>query len=226
MKLPFIPRFFMHVLPLCLTLCAAQAQTSTFDTNDEGWSVVSFSNLTTDNFGIVGSYTAIYNSTGGNPGGFISNNDPDGGDATFAAPASFLGDRSAAIGTSFSYDLMHSGTNNYNATDLIFEGNGMRLLWEASPDLAPTTTWLNVSVTLAPSAQWHLNTHNGTQATMADFQSVFANLSGIFIRGEYTNGGESDGIDNVNFVPEPATTSLLALTFGAGALLWRKRRLR
>ena len=209
---------------LCLALYTAQAQTSTFDTNDEGWSIVSFTNLSTDSFGIVGTYAAIYNSTGGNPGGFISNNDPDGGDATFSAPASFLGDRSVAVGTMFSYDLIHSGSNNYNATDLIFQGNGMSLLWEASPDLMPTTTWMNVAVTLAPSAQWHLNTHNGALATMSDFQSVFANLTGVFVRGEYTTGGESDGIDNVNFVPEPATTSLLLLSLGATAIVWKKRR--
>lgn len=216
-------RSLLALLLLVLALTAARAQTSTFTSNDEGWTLVSYSDLSLDNFNVVGTYPVNYSSTGGNPGGFAGAGDPDGGDTTFSAPATFLGNRSVAVGTTFSYDLMHSGTLNYNATDLIFQGNGVRLLWQANPALAPTTSWLNVSVTLAPSAQWHVNTSNGALATMADFQNVFSNLNGIFIRGEYTNGGETDGIDNVHLVPEPATTTLLVGAIGTAAFLWLRR---
>ena len=214
-------RILLSVLLLGVGLPAARAQTSTFSSNDEGWTLVSFGDLSLNNFAIAGNYAATYSATGGNPGGFIGTGDPDGGDTTFSAPAFFLGNRTVAIGTAFTYDLMHSGANNYNATDLIFQGNGMRLLWQANPALAPTTSWLNVSVTLAPSAQWHVNTSNGAVATMADFQNVFSNLNGIFIRAEYTSGGETDGLDNVHLVPEPSTTSLLVLALATAALVRR-----
>jgi hypothetical protein len=42
---------------------------SNFNTGDEGWTVVSFRNLTTDNFATVATYTPTFNSTGANPGG-------------------------------------------------------------------------------------------------------------------------------------------------------------
>lgn len=198
---------------------------STFDANDEGWTILSFTNLSTDNFGIAGTYTAGYSATGGNPGGYIFNTDPDGGDATFSAPAAFLGNKLAALGTNFTYDLSHDGANNYTATDLIFVGNGgQRLLWQSSPALAPGTPFITVTVSLAPSAQWHVNTSNGALATNTDFQNIFASLTAIYIRGEYTTGSETDRLDNVVLVPEPGSCALVALGAGALTLAYRRRQ--
>jgi hypothetical protein len=100
---------------------------SDFSTGDESWRVVSFENLTTDNFTIVATYNPTFNFTGGNPGEYISTTDQDNGDFTFSAPAKFLGNVSGATG--LSYDLIYPvGAINYQPTDVILMGNGETLL--------------------------------------------------------------------------------------------------
>jgi hypothetical protein len=213
------------------TLCSllfyiplARAATSTFNSGSEGWSVVSFSDLPANNYSVAGSYGPTYNANGGNPGGYISSTDPDGGYFMFSAPSSFLGNQSAAFGTNFTYDITHSGAIDFNTTDLMLVGNGIRLLWQSSTPLMPGPAWLAVSVALAPSAQWRVNTTSGAFATTADFQNVLANLTGIFIRGEYTSGPEQTGLDNVQLgrvaaAPAPdAGNTIFLFAFAAMAL--------
>jgi len=77
---------------------------SDFSAGSEGWQVVSFENLTTDNFTVAATYVPTFHATVGNPGGFISTTDQDNGDLTFAAPSKFLGNVSGATG--LSYDLI------------------------------------------------------------------------------------------------------------------------
>jgi hypothetical protein len=190
---------------------------SDFSTGDEGWQVVSFENLTTDNFSIIATYTPTFNVTGGNPGGYISTTDQDNGDLTFSAPAKFLGNVSGATG--LSYDLIYPvGAINYQPTDVILMGNGETLLWKSSPDIVPGPSWMNVSLDFIPSTEWHVGTSSGALATAADFGNVLGNLSGLFIRGEYTTGLiESPGLDNVRLagvlasVPEPTALVMTAI---------------
>jgi hypothetical protein len=202
---------------------------SDFSTGDEGWKVVSFGNLTTDNFVIVATYTPTFNLTGGNPGGFISTTDQDNGDLTFSAPAKFLGNVSAATG--LSYDLIYPvGAINYQPTDVILMGNGETLLWKSSPDIVPGPTWISVKLDLVPSTEWHVGTSSGALATASDFGKVLGNLSGLFIRGDYTTGLiETPGLDNVSLagvsaaVPEPSTLAISAIA-GATVVMFPRRR--
>lgn len=180
---------------------------SSFDVSDEGWNIVSLNDPQFDNYAIVGTYSATHNLAGGNPGGYISIVDPDSGAYTFSAPGTFLGDVSTATG--LSYDIVYSTHPiDYQPTDVILEGNGMRLLWKSIPDLSPSTSWSSVALSFSPSASWRVNTSGGALATAADFQNVLSNLSALYIRGEYTNGlVETSGIDNVRLqgvaIPEP-----------------------
>jgi Laminin B (Domain IV)/PEP-CTERM motif len=201
---------------------------SSFNTGDEDWQVISFTNLTTDNFTVFATYTPTFNPTGGNPGGFISTTDQDDGDLTFSAPAKFLGNVSGASG--LGYDLIYPvGTINYQPTDVILMGNGETLLWKANPDIVPGASWITVSLDFVPSTEWHVGTSNGALATAADFGNVLGDLSGLFIRGEYTTGLiETPGLDNVRLVgasaavPEPST--LVMMTIGSVALVTFRRR--
>jgi hypothetical protein len=199
---------------------------SSFNTSDEGWQVVSFTNLTTDDFSVLQTYTPTFNSSGGNPGGFISTTDQDDGDLTFSAPGKFLGNVSAATG--LSYDLIYPvGAINYQPTDVILRGHGETLLWKASPDIVPVPAWMSVSVDFVPSLEWRAGTSNGLLATGSDFANVLGDLTGLFIRGEYTTGlVESPGLDNVRLVgavasvPEPSSL-LMAGFAGAGVVMLR-----
>lgn len=203
---------------------------SSFDTSGEGWRVVSFENLTTDNFTVVANYTPTFSLTGGNPGGFISTTDQDNGDLTFSAPAKFLGNVSAATG--LSYDLIYPvGTINYQPTDVILMGNGTTLLWKRSPDIVPGPSWTSVNLDFVPSTEWHVGTSNGALATAADFGNVLGNLSGLFIRGEFTTGLiETPGLDNVRLagvsaaVPEPSTLAMMAIAMVSVVMFRRGRR--
>jgi hypothetical protein len=203
---------------------------SNFSTGDEGWKVVSFENLTTDNFSIVATYTPDFKLTGGNPGGYISTTDQDDGDLTFSAPAKFLGNASGATG--LSYDLIYPvGSINYQPTDVILMGNSETLLWKSSPDIVPGPSWMSVSLDFVPSLDWHVGTSNGTLATGADFSNVLGNLSGLFIRGEYTTGlMETPGLDNVRLagvsaaVPEPSALAMLAIASVTVVMFERSRQ--
>jgi hypothetical protein len=190
---------------------------SDFSTGDEGWKVVSFANLTTDDFSIRATYTPTFNPTGGNPGGYISTTDRDNGDLTFSAPGKFLGNVAGATG--LSYDLIYPvGAINYQPTDVILMGHGETLLWKSSPDIVPGPSWMSVALDLVPSSEWHVGTSGGALATAADFRNVLGDLSGLFIRGEYTTGLiETPGLDNVRLagvsasVPEPSSLAMMAL---------------
>ena len=202
---------------------------SDFSTGDEGWKVVSFENLTTDNFAIVSADNSTFNQTGGNPGGYISAVDRDNGDLTFSAPGKFLGNLSGAAG--LRYDLIYPvGTINYQPTDVILMGNGETLLWKSDPNIVPGPTWMTVNLAFAPSTEWHVATSDGALATASDFGSVLGNLTGLFIRGEYTTGLiETPGLDNVSLVgasaavPEPGTLTMMALA-GVAVLMSRRTR--
>jgi hypothetical protein len=219
MRWRVLSAFFLGTCAFTFTLDPTRARgdiISAFSTDDEGWKVVSFENLTTDNFSIVATYTPTLNLTGGNPGGYISTTDQDNGDLTFSAPAKFLGNVSGATG--LSYDLIYPvGAINYQPTDVILMGNGETLLWKSSPDIVPGPSWMSVNLAFVPSAEWHVGTSSGALATAADFGNVLSNLSGLFIRGEYTTGlTETPGLDNVRLagvsaVPEPNTLAMMTL---------------
>ena len=197
---------------------ARGAIVSDFTTGNEGWKVVSFQNLTTDDFGVKATYTPDFHSSGGNPGGFISTTDQDNGDLTFSAPDKFLGNVSGATG--LRYDLIYPvGDINYQPTDVILMGNGETLLFKSNPDIVPGPSWTGVHLDFVPSTQWHVGTSGGALATGADFSNVLGNLTGIFIRGEFTTGlVETPGLDNVSLegvsapVPEPHSLMIVVLT--------------
>jgi hypothetical protein len=96
-------------------------------------------------------------------------------------------------------------------------GNGETLLWKSSPDIVPGPSWMSVNLAFVPSGEWHVGTSSGALATAADFGNVLGNLSGLFIRGEYTTGlTETPGLDNVRLagvsaVPEPSALAMMTL---------------
>lgn len=211
--------FLIFLLTLFVNNAKADVS-STFDTGDDGWRIVSFNNLTSGDYAIAGTYNATFNASGGSPGGYISATDPDGGDFTFSAPSRFLGNQAAA--TRLSYDLSHpQGTPDYQTSDVILLGNGTKLLWQSNPSLLPGVNKITVTVDLSPSANWTVNTTNGPKATTDDFKNVLGNLSGFYIRGEYTNGADLSSLDNVNLIisgSPPVGTVCPSDTFNNGKL--------
>jgi hypothetical protein len=215
---PALSAFFFCAAPLC----ARAVVTSTFDADNGGWTGVT-ADISTSGIPIQTTPALTFHATAGHPGGYVSLTDPDNFDMFFRAPASFLGDQRAAIGGTLQFDTITDLSRDYNGADVVIKGNGKVLVY----DIAPTagTDWSTVSVTLSPSANWRLNTLNGPAATVADFQSALANVSELWITGEYHAGTtETSGLDNVTLttVPEPATAGAVLGCIGVAHLLRRR----
>src|SRR6202521_296513 len=85
------------------------AAVSNFNVNDEGWRSVTlgFPDPRTPP-AILQTFLPNWLPAGGNPGGYIFNNDPNGNVQYWLAPASFLGNQSAAYSNSLLFSLMDS----------------------------------------------------------------------------------------------------------------------
>jgi hypothetical protein len=182
---------------------------SSFNSGTEGW--IGLDPATDD-------WTANWQSTGGNPDGYLrgSETSPQGGTGYYIAPSSWGGDWTSYIGGTLSYDLkVFSGTSYYAVTDgdiRIYSGSSYAY-WN-SPVSLYSATWANHQVGL-----------NAANFAGADFNTVMSSVTALWIRGELITGSEAEGLDNVNLraVPEPST--LIVLLGGLGiAFLWRRRK--
>lgn len=185
-----------------LLLCgAAQAATSTFDHDAEGWTAVGDSEGPLE-----------WSATGGKPGGHVLIDDLTvGGFTYFIAPKAFLGNQSAAFGTALSFDLMqvYSGRpNQVNQPDVILQGGGLTLVYD-TPTNPANGSWSSYAVPLQ-AGQWRLNSLTGALASDAQMRSVLSNLTALKIRAEYQSGSDVGHLDNVSMVPEPSASLLMA----------------
>jgi hypothetical protein len=157
--------------------------TSTFDTDDDGWTML----------GDVAS--SGWQATGGDPGGYYQWVDAaTGADSYFNAPSKFLGDMSAYYGGSLTYSLQDTGDNYNGVPDIKLIGDGMELDFYDAGTPGITPSWGNFSATLTASG-WE--TTGGSAATTQEMDEVLGDLTQLEIRGEYVDGGETGGIDNV-----------------------------
>ncbi|MFB2920998.1 MULTISPECIES: laminin B domain-containing protein [Aerosakkonema] len=202
---------------------AATLASSTFDNGIDGWVIDDF---------ISGNsviYTPTYFSTEGNPGGYIQDTDRSTGGWVFKAPTKFLGDMSAAYNGILSFDsIMPLKGIESNSDDVAITGGGYTLLFNNPNN--PGVNWTSYSISLNEAAGWKVAA-TGLAPTQAQMLAVLSSLNDLRILGEYSNGPETVGLDNVvissgpKSVPEPTSTlGLLALgAVGASSMLWRKK---
>lgn len=198
---------------------AAQADvTSTFDQDAEGWSFFNDARLFT------------WTDAVGNPSGAIRATDVgDGRIWYFAASDDYLGNMSSYYGGNLSWDvigLQGNQTSIAGRADVMMAGGGLTigLVLNVQPVLNQWTSWQAV---LSTDLEWRVVSDVGdgvvsaTVATEAQIRDVLADLTGLYIRGEYTNGADSAGLDNVILTPTPASLGTMGL---AGLMFARRRR--
>lgn len=212
----------MRIVNICL-LCAATSVASadiisTFDADAEGWGI----------FNDATGFT--WDGTIGNPAGAIRARDVgDGRIWYFAGSSMFTGNLGDYYGGSIRWDNMGISGNQTSVTgraDVMLIGSAGSIGININ-DHPVNNQWQTFSVAVA-AGQWYTvsNQSNGTlssELASADMmRAVLADLSGFYIRGEYTSGSDASAIDNVwLIVPAPGGLGVLA---GAGLLASRRRR--
>lgn len=192
-----------------------------FTDGDQGWGIVN------DGTGFEWD-----NTIGNNELGAIRARDVTSGNIwLFSAPTEDLGNLSGLYNNSISYDILGITGNHTNLggdrADIILTGGGLSIGIDAGTQPV-NDQWTSASALVSVDAEWRIvssfanATLTGSLATQEQIESVLADMTGLYIRGEYTNGGDSTAIDNVDLVPSPGALSLL----GIGGLLVAKQRKR
>ncbi|TWT85263.1 Laminin B (Domain IV) [Posidoniimonas polymericola] len=186
-----------------LTSAGAHAASSTFDVDDEGWTIIGDAQS--------GTGSPDYLAAGGNPGGHIAAADNVlGGTWYFQAPAKFHGDFSFAYGADLTFDLMQSSiSSQFDDEDVILRGGGLFLTYDTS--MNPGVAWTSYSVPLEETAGWTVGGSSPAAApTAAEMMQVLSDLTDLQIRGEYRSGSDTGSLDNVALIPAPGGLSLAA----------------
>lgn len=116
----------------------------------------------------------------------------------YVAPSTYEGVKSGFFGGSLSFSLIVETFNPFaiKGDDVQFIGaNGTTIVYNL-PNV-PGSSWTKYLVTLDSTTDWRLESGTGAVASDADIQSVLDNVAGLWIRGEFVNGPETTGIDNV-----------------------------
>jgi hypothetical protein len=162
-----------------------------FSTSQQGWVIA----------GDTSDLPAVFEPTGGHPGGYISHVDEALGETWyFRAPASVLAVLSAAENGTLSFELKQSSTDaGFPDDDVVIVGAAGRLSYRF--DRAPGTDWTNYSVKLSASAGWVWNWNQ--VPTPQQMRDVLAAPTRLDIRGEYRTGDDTGGLDNVKLLSAP-----------------------
>lgn len=208
----FLPTAWTLFILIILPLAAQSQVTSTFSTNDEGWTFLNGASVN-----VVPSYS----NSGGNPGGHISLTYSASISNTlqrWIAPSKFHGNQLRSLGQSLKFDLQQSvaGTNSISAGDvrITTSATGLTLVYSlpAKPAVAPA--WTSYDLKLDETQGWRVSSTTGTLATRSQVIEVLTSLTGLEIRGTYvTNASYTSALDNVILEQLPISSGPVITSF-------------
>ncbi|MFZ6012130.1 MAG: laminin B domain-containing protein, partial [Bacteroidota bacterium] len=209
--MPKTGTFLFLITACCLISFAVFAQTtvsSTFDADAEGWTVTYVDDS--------GPMTVNHNSSGGNPGGYVSSIVTVTSDRYWKAPSKFLGNWAyRSYGETLTFDLQFSGTANAHGAsygDVTIEGGNSRLVYTLPS--YPGAGWTSFAVKLDNTTPWRWNSTGGQLATKNEIMSVLTNVTDLFILGNYSNSQPvASSLDNVVLPIKATIAPPVATTF-------------
>jgi hypothetical protein len=217
----------MRNLTILASLCvafgagAAHAATSTFSTDNEGWSV-----------GSMDAVAVITGSAIWNPAGYLQTQDV-ASEVAFFAPGAYLGNQGGAYGTNISFDSFDTQNDGVVYAALVLYGAGKAI---SIGSLPPSTSGFSHSVFSLTEAGFSEYFGGGIQGsapiTEAEFRAVLGGLTAMAFHADWKSGDDDSGLDNVIFngspgvhgVPEPATWAMMIVGLGGVGILARRRR--
>lgn len=161
-----------------------------------------------------GTATLTWQSTNGNPLGYVSISESAGDSATmyFVAPAKFLGDQRAAYNGVLAFDLRQSAqTQLYWASDVVLGSSNLMLTFRFAT-IPPANAWKRFEVPLNHISGW-VNRQTGELATREDLLAVLAMVDRLWIRAEFsTHNSDRADLDNVMLLAQPSGPTRPRLT--------------
>ena len=195
--------------------------TSTFDLDNEGWTVA---DVDTSDLSILSSANATWDA------GRLTATEFGSEFFVYAAPARFLGDKSAFYGGSVGFTLSDTVRDGFRYPNLLLRGNGTAIAYFTPPPSAAGTAY-TIPLTANPLATNPLTTNgwydfDQNPVSEATLRNVLSNLDRFGISADWATGRQDvttlDDVVVAAPVPEPATLAVLGL--GLLAVARRRRR--
>jgi hypothetical protein len=212
MKIKFAMLIFFSIIFSAPPISAAIIASSSFDTGTDGWTWQTPASAFS------------WQSTGGNPGGYILFDDNKASpESIIYAPTQYLGDWNSMGVSNLSYEVNVFTTGSINIVhthNVWISGPGGSAYWPG-PQPNPSLHWRQLNVPIS-SDSWVV--------TSGSWESILADVTQLSIDTEWYNNWypmEITGIDNislnsVNSVPVPPAVWLLGSGIVGLAALRRK----
>ena len=180
-------------LLLAVTIARADTPCSAFNDSIEGWTVETRSSPGSG-LNLNSTFTPDYVSSGGHPGAYLSEVDPNGSWSFFRAPDAWMGDLSAYNGGTLRYSTR---TNADSFPDgrlvVIFDTAGNAISYDAG--IPPLDTWTRRVVPLTPGGWFLGTTARGTPATAANILGILSDADALLIGLEFGSGTAEERVD-------------------------------
>ena len=147
---------------------------TTFDSDAEGW------------WSADGEALMTWQSSGGNPGGYLEGDDDGSSLWYFASPETWIGDWRPYHTLGFDHRIVTGSNANWSDPTFTIKGANNQVL---SVKLHETSnTWTRFETELSPTV---------FAVSQEEYDAVMRNVVLLNIRGEYVSGSDFEGLDNV-----------------------------